>query len=90
LKENYVKNDEDAKKTTVISMPQFSADAEKRWQQVSKLAKNEIMDNVWCGRCLTATAIRHWEGEMCGNSLILRGACKKCGGEVARVIEPAR
>ena len=29
------------------------------------------------------------EAKMVGTSLILQGTCKTCGGEVARVIEPA-
>ena len=72
---------------TAIPMPEFTADAEKRWQQVSELAKEVIMCNVWCVQCRSATTIQLRDGKMCGNSLVLSGTCKKCGGEVARVLE---
>jgi hypothetical protein len=78
-----------AKKITVIPLPMFTADAKRRWDQVPQLTKKEIMDNVWCGHCLTGISMQLREGQMSGRSLILHGTCRKCGGEVARVIEPA-
>lgn len=76
------------KHSNVIQMPQFTADAKKRWQQISAEGQKEFMDNVWCGQCRAVTTIRIKDGKMCGSSLILSGFCKKCGSAVARVIEP--
>ena len=76
------------KRSNVIQMPQFTADAKKRWQQIPVAGQKELMDNVWCGECRGVTTIRIQDGKMCGNSLLLSGSCKKCGGAVARVIEP--
>jgi hypothetical protein len=76
-----------AKNITVIPLPEFTADAQKRWDQVPQSAKKKIMDNVWCGHCLTGISMQLREGNMSGRSLILHGTCGKCGGEVARVIE---
>lgn len=76
-------------KTTVVPFPQFAADAKKRWSQIPEPAKKEIMDNVWCGNCVSGTSMQLREGTLTGRTLILHGTCKKCGGEVARVIEPA-
>ena len=78
-----------AMKATVTTLPKFTADARKRWDYISPSDKTEIMDNVWCGQCRAVTFIQLREGTMSGRSLVLHGTCKKCGGEVARVIEPA-
>jgi len=82
-----VNNDETEKRNNVIQMPVFSSDAKKRWQQISVGGQKELIGNVWCGQCRTVTIIRLHGGKMCGNSLLLSGACKKCGGSVARVVE---
>ena len=77
-----------AKKATVIPLPKLTKDAKKRWDQVPESIRKEILDNVWCSRCKGGSSMQLREGEMSGRSLVLRGACKKCGGETARVIEP--
>ena len=77
------------KRSNVIQMPVFTSDAKTRWQQITVLSQKELMDNVWCGQCRTVTTIRLQDGKMFGNSLVLSGACKKCGSAVARVIEPS-
>ena len=77
------------RKTNVISLPNLTSRAKHRWDQVPEWAKKEIMDNVFCGHCLIGTSMQLREGKMSGRSLVLGGTCKKCGGEVARVIEPA-
>ncbi len=78
-----------AKKISVVPFPKLTADAKRRWEQVPEWAKKEILDTVRCGHCLAGTPMQLREGKMSGRSLILSGTCKKCGGEVARVIEPA-
>lgn len=72
-----------------IALPKFTANAKKRWNEVSELFRKEILDNVWCPHCKTGTSMHLSEGKMSGRSLVLRGVCKICSGEVARVIEPA-
>ena len=76
------------KEPTTIPFPKLTGAAKKRWDELSSDAKKAIMDSVWCPRCLTGTAMQFREGKMSGRSLVLRGTCKKCGGEVARVVEP--
>lgn len=76
------------KKSNVIQMPVFTADAKRRWQQIPLVGQIELMDNVWCGECRGVTTIRIHDGKMSGDCLVLNGSCKKCGRAVARVIEP--
>jgi hypothetical protein len=75
--------------TKTIPLPKFAATAKKRWNQVPERVRKDIMDTVWCTRCRTGTPMQLREGAMSGRRLVLRGTCKQCGGEAARVIEPA-
>ncbi len=75
-----------ARKATVTTLPTFTAEARKRWDQIPD--KIVYLDNVWCGQCRASSSTQLREGTMSGRSLVLHGTCKRCGGEVARVIEP--
>ena len=78
-----------AKKAAVIQLPKFTPDARSRWDQVPESVRKEILDCVWCSHCRIGTSLQLRVGKMSGRSLVLQGTCKKCGGEAARVIEPA-
>ena len=71
-----------------MEFERFTTDAKRRWEQVPEWAKKEIMDAAWCTNCRTGTPMQLRGGEMSHRSLILNGVCKKCGGEVSRLIEP--
>lgn len=77
-----------AKQTTVISLPKLTPDARKRWDEVPERARKDIIESVWCPHCHTGVPMQLREGKMERRLLVLRGTCKKCGGEVARVVEP--
>jgi hypothetical protein len=76
------------KKTDVVQLPQFTADARKRWDRVPKEFREVILNSVFCSHCRVGTAMQLRGGKMSGRCLVLEGTCKKCGGEMARVIEP--
>jgi len=59
----------------------------KRWKQVPEQAQKDILARIWCPRCQAAGKMQLREGEMVGRSLVLRGTCRICGGDVARLIE---
>jgi hypothetical protein len=75
-------------KGAVIQLPKLTRDAKKRWEQVPEPFRKEILGNVWCSHCKGGSSMQLREGEMAGRSLVLRGTCRKCGGETARVVEP--
>ena len=77
------------KEKKTIPFPKLTPAAKKRWEQIPGQVRKDILENVWCSQCRTGVALQLREGEMSGRSLVLRGTCKKCGGEAARVIEPA-
>lgn len=77
-----------ARKASVTTLPKFTPEARKRWDHIPSSDKTVLLDNVWCGECKAGISMHLKEGKMSGRSLILHGTCKKCGGEIARVIEP--
>lgn len=76
------------KETETIPFPKLTLQAKKRWKQMPEQARKNILSNVWCSQCREMVAMQLREGGMTGGSLVLRGTCKKCGSEAARVIEP--
>jgi hypothetical protein len=77
-----------AKELKTVPFLKLTGAAKKRWNQVPERVRKDIMDCVWCTRCRAGTPIEFREGKMSGRPLVLHGTCKKCGGEVSRVIEP--
>jgi hypothetical protein len=75
--------------TKTIPFPKLTPPAKKRWEQIPERRRKDILENVWCSQCRTVVGIQLREGEMSARSLVLRGTCKKCGGEVARLVESA-
>ena len=71
-----------------VPLPKLTPQAKKRWEQIEESVRRNILENVWCSQCRTMVALQLREGAMESRSLVLRGTCKKCGGEAARVIEP--
>ena len=65
----------------------FTPEARCRWNKVPEWAQKKILDNVFCGRCLSSVTILLETAEMNGKDLILRGKCQQCGKDVCRVVE---
>jgi hypothetical protein len=78
-----------SKKAKAIPLPKFTPQARKRWEQIPERTRKDIIENVWCSQCRTGVPMRLREGNMSGRSLVLKGTCKRCDSEAARVIEPA-
>jgi hypothetical protein len=76
------------KETKTIPFPKLTPPAKKRWEQIPEQARKDVLENVWCSQCRTMVALQLRDGEMSGRSLVLRGTCRKCGSEAARVVEP--
>lgn len=69
-------------------IPKLTPPAKKLWEQVPSEIRKNILENVWCSQCRAMVALHLREGQVSGRSLVLRGKCDVCGGEVARVVEP--
>ncbi len=66
----------------------FTKEAKERWSRIPKSAQNQILENVFCVKCLGAVPIIVQSAAMERDDLILRGKCKVCGHEVCRLVEP--
>ncbi len=65
----------------------FTPEAYRIWNEISFDIKEKILNNVFCGSCGGTTTIIDYIGKTSHNDLVLKGKCKKCGHEVARLIE---
>lgn len=61
--------------------------AYNRWRNLSEDMRRKVLETVYCGNCRGATEIVDYKQEVSKGLLVLRGKCKKCGFEVARVLE---
>ncbi len=52
-----------------------------------KDVRNGLLGNVWCGNCSDVTTITAFIVEEHNFGIVLKGKCKNCGNNVARVIE---
>jgi len=60
--------------------------AEQKWKQIPEEYKQLILSNVYCGKCGNTTIV-DYTIEALRNDIGLKGKCKKCGKNVARLIE---
>lgn len=72
----------------VIHLPKFTDTAKKRWNGLTETNKKLILETTWCPSCSAGVAMRLHEAKMIDRTLLLKGICKECGHEVARVVEP--
>ena len=69
-----------------MSQP-FTPEALKRWNTIPAAVRQKLLGRVWCPHCADMTTLVDYQGRIEKGDLILTGACVRCGGSVARVIE---
>ncbi|WP_391557142.1 hypothetical protein [Robertmurraya sp.] len=62
-------------------------DANKKWLSIPKEMRKSLLSNVWCRNCSDVTTITAFIVEENNYGIVLKGKCKNCGKDVARVIE---
>ncbi|MFC4025237.1 hypothetical protein ACFOUV_15685 [Oceanobacillus longus] len=62
--------------------------AARKWSKVPKDAQELLLNNVFCSHCFETTIVDY---TLHNNEygVLLKGKCKKCGGDVARLVEDA-
>ncbi len=60
--------------------------AAKKWKQVPKNLQQKIIENVFCGECFVTTIVDYSIHDD-PHGVLLKGKCKKCGKDVARLVE---
>ncbi|WP_223702191.1 hypothetical protein [Sutcliffiella deserti] len=64
-------------------------DANKKWLSIPKEIRSQLRNNVFCAHCTDVATIDKFTIVDDQFGILLRGKCKKCGHEVARVVEDA-
>ena len=68
--------------TQVINM-----EAMQKWSEFPKDFQKRIIDNVFCGECFVTTIVDYDITLTDDGFVLLKGKCKKCGENVARVVD---
>jgi len=67
---------------TIINMETI-----QKWNELPKNIQNKILDNVFCGECLVTTIVDYDMTLTDDGFVLLKGKCKKCGGNIVRVVD---
>ena len=62
-------------------------DANKKWLAIPEEIRSKLRSNVFCANCGDAVTIESFTIEDHPVGIVLKGKCKVCGNDVARVIE---
>jgi hypothetical protein len=65
----------------------FSPRARSIWRSIPAEAQLKILSTVWCTRCKNMSGITTIAANVCSGMLVLRGNCRRCGADAARVVE---
>ncbi|GHH98945.1 RQC domain-containing protein [Neobacillus kokaensis] len=79
------KQEEDSNKKTNHETISFSA--YKQWMSIPEEFRRQLERNVWCSNCVDVVQIQNYTVDESKHGIVLHGTCKKCGHEVARVID---
>ncbi len=68
-------------------MIKLSQKAMRRWNKIPDNIKSRLLSNVYCSNCKDMVTIVNFKAEIMDNDLLLKGKCKTCNHNVARLIE---
>ncbi|MFC4025253.1 hypothetical protein ACFOUV_15765 [Oceanobacillus longus] len=63
-------------------------EAARKWSKIPRDTQELLLNNVFCSNCFETTIVDYTLHNN-ENGVLLKGKCKKCGGDVARVVEDA-
>ena len=79
---------EDEQEFSPINSEAIDFEAKKKWLSIAPEMRKRIESNVFCAQCGCTTIQTGYRVEsLQQGDIILKGKCKKCGDEVARVVE---
>ncbi|MEH7886570.1 RQC-minor-1 family DNA-binding protein [Bacillus sp. JJ1609] len=64
-----------------------SVEANKKWLSIPADFRQMLIRNVFCGNCLDTVQIEKYIIKDFRDTIVLEGKCKKCGNNVARIID---
>ena len=84
---SFVRRDDIDKGKLLKAEDNFSPRARNIWRSIPAEAQLKILSTVWCTQCRNMSGITTIKGNVCSGMLVLRGNCRRCGGDAARVVE---
>jgi len=66
----------------------FTPPAKRFWEAIAPDLRVRILNNVWCVQCMKSSSMGNVTGRIEKGMLTLTGVCTRCGGVVARLVEP--
>jgi hypothetical protein len=66
----------------------FTPSAKRFWEAIAPDLRLRILNNVWCVQCMKSSSMGNVTGRIEKGMLTLTGVCTRCGGVVARLVEP--
>ena len=66
---------------------QMTDEAKELWLRISPENRAAILNSVWCSTCRGTTSARGDKMTVEKRQIVIRGACTKCNGPIARVVE---
>ena len=84
---SFVRRDKRDKKELLEGENNFSPRARNIWRSIPADAQLRILNTVWCTRCKNMSGITTIKAKICSGVLVLRGSCRRCGADAARVVE---
>jgi hypothetical protein len=66
----------------------FTPQAKRFWEDIAPDLRLRILNNVWCVHCMKSSSMGNVTGRIEKGMLALTGICTRCGGVVARLVEP--
>jgi hypothetical protein len=67
---------------------EFTPQAKRFWETITPELRLRILNNVWCVHCMKSSSMGNAAGRIEKGMLALTGVCTRCGGVVARLVEP--
>ena len=58
----------------------------QKWNKIPKNMQRKILDNVFCSNCFVTTIVDYTMSDE-EHGIVIKGKCKKCGKDIARVVE---
>lgn len=58
----------------------------QKWSKIPKDVQKRIIDNIYCSNCSVTTIVDYTMSDD-EFGIVINGKCKKCGKDVARLIE---
>ena len=69
---------------------ELTPQAKKMWHTLAPDQRLRVLNNVWCVACMKYSSMGAVSGRVEKGMLSLKGVCTRCGGLVARIVEPTR